>query len=41
MAIEGVRRCFPEVRAAVTPKINADSNIGEWDSYDISLEGGA
>lgn len=28
----------PEVRAAVTPKINADNNIGEWNTYKITLK---
>ncbi|HEV8487784.1 MAG TPA: DUF1080 domain-containing protein [Blastocatellia bacterium] len=29
----------PEVRAAVTPKENADKNIGEWNSFVITLRG--
>lgn len=29
----------PEMRAAATPRINADRNIGEWNSYEITLMG--
>jgi len=29
----------PEVRAGVTPKVNADRNIGEWNSYEITVKG--
>jgi hypothetical protein len=29
----------PEVRRAVTPKTNADHNIGEWNSFKITLKG--
>jgi hypothetical protein len=28
----------PAVRAAVTPKMNADKNIGEWNSFKITLQ---
>lgn len=28
----------PAVRAAVTPKINADRNIGEWNTFKITLQ---
>ncbi len=29
----------PEVRAAVTPRTNADNNIGEWNTFEITLRG--
>jgi hypothetical protein len=29
----------PEVRAGVTPKTNADHNIGEWNTFEITLKG--
>lgn len=29
----------PEVLAAVTPKINADRNIGEWNTFEITMRG--
>lgn len=29
----------PELRAAVTPKINADRNIGEWNRFEITVNG--
>ena len=29
----------PEVRAAVTPKVLADNNIGEWNTFEITLVG--
>jgi len=29
----------PEVRAGVTPKLNADHNIGEWNRYEITMRG--
>ncbi len=29
----------PEIRAGVTPKVNADKNIGEWNSFVITLKG--
>jgi hypothetical protein len=29
----------PEVRAAVTPRVNADKNIGEWNAFEITVEG--
>jgi hypothetical protein len=29
----------PEVRRAVTPKLNADKNIGEWNSFIITMKG--
>jgi hypothetical protein len=27
----------PEVRSGVTPKLNADKNIGEWNRFEITL----
>jgi hypothetical protein len=29
----------PEVRAAAVPKVNADNNIGEWNTFQITLRG--
>jgi Domain of Unknown Function (DUF1080) len=29
----------PEVRAGVTPKRNADRNIGEWNTFEITMRG--
>jgi len=29
----------PEVRRGVTPKVNADKNIGEWNTFKITLKG--
>jgi hypothetical protein len=29
----------PEVRAAAVPKINADNNIGEWNTFEITVRG--
>ncbi len=29
----------PEVRRAVTPKVNADKNIGEWNTFKITIRG--
>lgn len=29
----------PEVRAGVTPKKNADKNIGEWNTFEITMRG--
>lgn len=29
----------PEVRAGVTPRINADNNIGEWNTFEITMKG--
>jgi len=29
----------PEVRAAATPKVNADRNIGAWNTFEITLVG--
>ena len=29
----------PDVRAAVTPKLNADRNIGEWNTFEITVKG--
>jgi hypothetical protein len=29
----------PEVRRGVTPKINADNNIGEWNTFKITMKG--
>jgi hypothetical protein len=28
-----------EVRAGVTPKINADKNLGEWNTFEITMKG--
>ena len=29
----------PEVRAGVTPKTNADRDIGEWNTFEITMKG--
>lgn len=29
----------PEVRRGVTPKINADNDIGEWNTFEITMKG--
>lgn len=29
----------PAVRAGVTPKANADKNVGDWNAFDITLKG--
>jgi hypothetical protein len=29
----------PEVRAALVPRVNADNNIGEWNTFEITLQG--
>lgn len=29
----------PEVRAGVTPKINADNDLGEWNTFEITMKG--
>ena len=29
----------PEVRAGVTPRVNADKDIGEWNAFEITLKG--
>ena len=29
----------PQIRAAATPKLHADHNIGEWNTFDITLVG--
>ena len=29
----------PEVRAGATPKVNADKNIGEWNTFEITVKG--
>jgi hypothetical protein len=29
----------PEVRAAVTPRANADKDVGEWNAFEITLQG--
>jgi hypothetical protein len=29
----------PEVRAGVTPKINADNDIGQWNTFEITMRG--
>jgi hypothetical protein len=28
----------PEVRRGVTPKVNADKNIGEWNTFHITMK---
>jgi len=33
------RNMPPEVRAGVTPKKNADKNIGEWNTFEITMRG--
>ncbi len=33
------RKMPPEVRAGVTPKTNADHNIGEWNRFEITMRG--
>lgn len=33
------RTVSPQVRAGVTPRVNADRNIGEWNSFEITLQG--
>jgi hypothetical protein len=33
------RKMPPEIRAAVTPKVNADKNIGEWNTFEITIRG--
>jgi hypothetical protein len=33
------RKMPPEIRAAVTPKVNADKNIGEWNAFEITMRG--
>jgi len=33
------RKMPPEIRAGVTPKVNADKNIGEWNTFEITLRG--
>ena len=32
-------RTPPDVRAAVTPKLHADKNIGEWNTFEITVKG--
>ncbi|MHC4875716.1 MAG: 3-keto-disaccharide hydrolase [Planctomycetota bacterium] len=29
----------PEVRAGVTPKVNADHDLGEWNTFEITMKG--
>jgi hypothetical protein len=29
----------PEVKAAVTPKYNADKDIGQWNTFEITVRG--
>jgi hypothetical protein len=29
----------PEVRAGVTPKINADNDIGQWNRFELTIRG--
>jgi hypothetical protein len=31
----------PDVRAAVTPKLHADNDIGQWNTFEITLRGNA
>ena len=31
----------PEVRAAVTPKVNADNDVGKWNTFEITVRGDA
>lgn len=33
------RNMPPEVRAAAVPKVNADRNIGEWNTFEITVRG--
>jgi len=33
------RNMPPAVRSAVTPKVNADKNIGEWNTFKITVQG--
>lgn len=33
------RKMPPEIKAAVTPKTNADKNIGEWNTFEITMKG--
>ncbi len=33
------RKMPAEIRAAVTPKTNADRNIGEWNTFEITVKG--
>jgi hypothetical protein len=29
----------PEVRAAATPKVNADKDIGQWNTFEVTAQG--
>ena len=29
----------PEVRAAATPKVNADKDIGQWNTFEVTVQG--
>lgn len=33
------QKVSPAIRAAATPKVNADRNIGEWNSFEIEVRG--
>jgi hypothetical protein len=33
------RNMPPEVRAGVTPRVNADNDIGEWNTFEIAMKG--
>jgi hypothetical protein len=33
------RNMPPEVKAAVTPKVNADKDIGQWNTFEITVRG--
>lgn len=33
------RKMPQEIKAAVTPKVNADKNIGEWNTFEITMKG--
>ncbi len=33
------RNMPPEVKAAVTPKVNADRDIGQWNTFEITIRG--
>jgi hypothetical protein len=35
------RKMPPEVRAAVTPKFNADKDVGQWNTFEITVRGNA
>jgi hypothetical protein len=33
------RNSSPELRAAVTPRMNADNDIGQWNTFDLTVQG--